>query len=81
MRADYEAINKIRYGVSSFNKEQIYKGLVLLTKLGNECLLSGVTIEIIHFYPEYYLQNRQGLLNDDTELIIERLKDDYLMFI
>lgn len=80
-RADYEAINKIRYGVSSFNKDQIYEGLVILTQLGNECLLSGVIIEIIHFYPEYYFQNRQDLLKDDTELILERLEDDYLMFI
>ncbi|MGH2065020.1 helix-turn-helix domain-containing protein [Aerococcus urinaeequi] len=80
-RADYEAINKIRYGVSSFNKDQIYEGLVILTQLGNECLLSGVTIEIIHSYPEYYFQNRQDLLKDDTELILERLEDDYLMFI
>lgn len=81
MRADYEAINKIRYGVSSFNKDQIYEGLVILTQLGNECLLSGVIIEIIHFYPEYYFQNIQDFLKDDTELILERLEDDYLMFI
>lgn len=81
-RVDYEAISKIRYGESGFDEDQVHEGFVMLTHFGNETILSGMMVEIIDFYPGYYFKNRKGILkSENTELILKRLEDDYLIFV